>query len=129
MVYRQNFRMCVACGAALENRLVAGNRFDQCPKCEGAWLEERVLASMWSTMVLGERPPALLPRTSGRGPRPCPDCSEPMERVELLEVPIDRCHRHGLWFDKLELETALAGASLPREIWLTLFASRLPTLS
>jgi hypothetical protein len=38
----------------------------------------------------------------------CPACSEPMMSLVVERMPIERCTRHGVWFDRLELERVLS---------------------
>lgn len=38
---------------------------------------------------------------------PCTVCQQPMEPLRLFEVPVDRCHAHGVWFDHGELGKVL----------------------
>ncbi len=38
---------------------------------------------------------------------PCAACREPMEPLDLLLEPVDRCKQHGVWFDKGELEAVV----------------------
>lgn len=38
---------------------------------------------------------------------PCATCGHQMEPLRLFDVPVDRCHSHGVWFDKDELATVL----------------------
>jgi Zn-finger nucleic acid-binding protein len=37
----------------------------------------------------------------------CPTCSVAMETVLLFDVAVDRCGKHGIWFDAQELAVAL----------------------
>ena len=120
-MYRDDHKRCPKCGAPVEiNRRCAG--------CSGAWVEESRLLSMWAEM--GGDPDRLQarPRGDGHGPRPCPACHQAMERLEIMVVPVDRCPRHGWWFDIHELETALAAASIETRAWLEMFAHLLTAM-
>lgn len=37
----------------------------------------------------------------------CPACTEPMQPCTLHQIDIDRCPKHGVWFDPHELRVAL----------------------
>jgi Zn-finger nucleic acid-binding protein len=64
-------------------------------------------------MILVMLPPRPLSRLAlavverADGPIGCPTCGEAMEAAAIHEVSIDRCGKHGVWFDAIELETAL----------------------
>jgi hypothetical protein len=84
---------------------------------------------MWAEMGGDPKPLEPRPRTDGHGPRACPFCRTPMERLEILVVPVDRCPPHGWWFDIHELETTLAGATIETKEWLTMFAHLLMNMA
>jgi len=42
--------------------------------------------------------------------RPCPVCATEMQTVDLGSVHLDRCARHGVWFDAHELTSLLKQA-------------------
>jgi Zn-finger nucleic acid-binding protein len=128
MAYRGARRSCPVCGTSLLALRVGRRRQEYCPGCGGRWLEHATLISMWSELAPGKTP-ELSPRKDGAGARPCPSCREPMERVELMVIPLDRCAEHGVWFDRRELETALAGAALSASDWLRMFAEDLTRMS
>lgn len=51
-----------------------------------------------------------------QGPaRLCPVCEQRMSSVTLERIPLDRCDKHGIWFDPEELQRVLehAGETLP----------------
>lgn len=105
MTYRDSFETCPRCQVALEDARAARG----CRGCGGLWLDEAVLEEM----VLAMRPQrpldrlelAVIARTEP--PLACPACKEPMHASTVHEIPIDRCSKHGVWFDALELETVL----------------------
>jgi len=86
-----------------------------CEQCQGLWLEEPMLTEM----VLKMLPPqphsrlllAVLQRAGER--LPCPTCGDPMHATEIHGVELDRCAKHGIWFDKPELEVALQRVADP----------------
>ncbi|MEO8702443.1 MAG: FHA domain-containing protein [Kofleriaceae bacterium] len=105
VTYRDSFDTCPRCTAALED---AGSARG-CRTCGGLWLDEAVLEEM----VLAMRPGRPLDRLEldvvarAAAPLACPACGDPMQATEVHEIPIDRCAKHGVWFDKTELELAL----------------------
>lgn len=74
---------------------------------------------MLTEMVLKMLPPqphsrlvlAVLQRAGER--LPCPTCGDPMHATEIHGVELDRCAKHGIWFDKPELEVALQRVADP----------------
>jgi pSer/pThr/pTyr-binding forkhead associated (FHA) protein len=109
--YRDVFEQCPRCSVAL----VDAGSVRSCRNCGGMWVEEAVLTEM----VLKMLPPrplsrlvlAVLERTGA--PIGCPACHEAMDSTTIQEVMLDRCAKHGIWFDALELETALHRVAEP----------------
>jgi Zn-finger nucleic acid-binding protein len=103
--------LCPACSnhlIILEHDQV---EIDYCHNCGGIWLD-------WGELeLLLDRPEdaaellaKLLPARTDEKPRKCPICSRRMEKAEFKAansaILIDKCkRRHGLWFDKGELES------------------------
>ena len=87
-----------------------------CEICTGSFVENAALAQMIAelTGALWE-PPA---PSSVAGTRACPACGDTMMVESMEEVAIDRCSPHGVWFDRGELETALAAAGKPPTGWM-----------
>lgn len=77
-----------------------------CSGCEGAWIPHETLVEHVGKMQLDEPRLAWAAATDRLG-LPCPVCRHRMEPLHLFEVPVDRCHSHGVWFDKHELAEAL----------------------
>ena len=84
-----------------------------CPQCGGLWVEEGVLEEM----VLEMLPPGPLRRLQlevmerSEAPVGCPSCHEPMQQTRIHDVVLDRCPKHGVWFDQAELGAALLRVS------------------
>lgn len=78
-------------------------------------MEEAVLTEMIMMMLpprpLGRLALAVVERTDA--PIGCPRCGDAMEPTVIHEVSIDRCARHGIWFDALELQQALQRVAEP----------------
>jgi Zn-finger nucleic acid-binding protein len=104
-MYRDSFDKCPRCGVELVDARSARG----CRVCGGLWVEEAVLTEM----ILAMLPPRPLSRLAlavlerAEAPIGCPTCGEAMEAATIHEVSIDRCGKHGIWFDALELQAAL----------------------
>lgn len=103
--YRDSFEKCPRCAVELQDaRSVRG-----CPACGGLFVQEGVLTEMVQRML----PPGPLVRLQlellahADPPLGCPACGDTMEQSKLLQVPIERCAKHGVWFDRDELERVL----------------------
>lgn len=57
-----------------------------------------------------ERELALRPTQGAEPAIVCPRCTTRMTKHDLYGMLVDRCEAHGIWFDRSELETALANA-------------------
>jgi Zn-finger nucleic acid-binding protein len=129
MVYRDYTSQCVRCKRALNPFDAVGYRYEMCHECESVFVDLKTLISMWDDMSNGKPMPHFDARSDGAGPRGCPKCGEPMRRVELLVVPLDHCPVHGVWFDREELATTLAGAAMPPDEWFRYFMEKLARMS
>lgn len=74
-------------------------------------MAEDVLRCMFSDMGPYVAMPDPHPGAFTTVPRACPSCHERMAHVGLGGVAVERCHRHGFWFDGRELEHALRAAA------------------
>jgi Zn-finger nucleic acid-binding protein len=110
-MYRDSFEKCPRCGVELvDARSVRG-----CRACGGLWVKEPILTEMILTML----PPRPLSRLvlavidrSG-APIGCPTCGDGMESTSIHDVILDRCTKHGIWFDASELQEALCRVADP----------------
>ncbi len=91
---------CIDCNAEMKTSRCA---------CGGAWLSDAKLTEMAQDM---KGSMVALPWVARTGiQRACPVCAKEMVTVSLLEVQLDRCADHGVWFDAEELQTVLGSAS------------------
>jgi Zn-finger nucleic acid-binding protein len=86
--------------------LVEAGGTHRCKTCDGAWIPEATLVG-----ILEQRTAALValswsPRETDQA-RPCAECKQPMQMVNLGNVELDRCADHGVWFDANELTMLL----------------------
>lgn len=120
---------CPACGSDA----VLGFHGDRwlCDRCGGAFVANAALEFL---VIDVANEYYTLPAPTGElGARSCPVCSEPLVVEQWQHVTIDRCAKHGIWFDPKELGEALefaggvAPAQEPRGVarWIQhLFGSR-----
>jgi Zn-finger nucleic acid-binding protein len=103
---------------------------DYCPGCGGVWLDGGELELLLDDADEARRLLASFAQNpqSTATPKKCPICRKKMSEVRIGngEPPllIDKCnHHHGLWFDKNELEQAVAMAASEKvqkiQTWLT----------
>ena len=99
---------CPACKAQLVVVERESIEVDWCPDCHGVWFDAGEIE------LLAERAgktlePGLVGRPAGKvdeANRRCPRCRRKMEKVTPGpdgELFLDRCTKHGLWFDAGEL--------------------------
>jgi Zn-finger nucleic acid-binding protein len=103
--YRDSFERCPRCRV----ELVDARSARSCPRCRGLWVDEVTLTEM----ILAMLPPRPLSRLAlavlqrADLPLPCPTCGEVMAPTTIHELLLDRCAKHGIWFDRQELQLAL----------------------
>src|SRR5262245_25762119 len=105
MIYRDGFERCPRCGVELVDARSARG----CRACGGLWIAEQVVTEMLLAMLpprpLSRLVLAVLQRAGER--LSCPTCGTAMEATTIHDVELDRCPKHGIWFDARELELAL----------------------
>ena len=112
MTYRDSFETCPRCGV----ELVEARSARACPRCGGLWLDEMVMSEMVHEMLppqpISRLELAVLER-SGE-PIACPTCKAAMHATTIHGVGLDRCAKHGVWFDAGELQRALERVADPK---------------
>ncbi len=108
-IYRDSEVRCPRCASTLIDAGAARG----CTECRGLWLEQTVLHHMVEQMQTPPAPISLVFRAHQRAPLSCPECADPMTTLVLQNVEIDRCEKHGLWFDRDELQTVLLASYVP----------------
>lgn len=82
-----------------------------CRRCKGSWISEETLHQRVAA-ARGPRPGlGLTWRNEARAALRCAICAEPMETLVVRDTPIDRCQRHGVWFDANELAHVLVAVA------------------
>jgi Zn-finger nucleic acid-binding protein len=108
---------------------------DFCSSCKGVWLDSGELA------LIGKRAGVLQKdlfealesgapdKKSGAGRRRCPVCRRRLEEVSTTgsaAITLDRCPaRHGIWFDRGELEAVVVAGGADSDNVLTRFFGKL----
>ena len=95
------FEACPRCGIDLVD--VPAMR--ACSRCDGRWATEATLTRLAGEMTPGE--PYLPFLRAERAALLCPTCGNSMTTYKLHSVEVDRCARHGIWFDVHELQQVL----------------------
>jgi hypothetical protein len=86
-----------------------------CGRCHGQWIPEDLLHDRIAAMTPAEPHRPIEWRPVVRDvPLPCAICGEAMTCVKLHEIPLDRCHMHGIWFAKDQLAHVLLRSAEPR---------------
>jgi Zn-finger nucleic acid-binding protein len=130
MAFRDNTPpagICLRCKRGLAWIDVVGNRFARCATCGTAQLSMPTFDRMWTRIVPRAKHVPLILQEGGN--RPCPVCRKPMSGARVERVLLDVCEVHGIWFDPIELEAALASGMLDRGSWLALFRDHLQELA
>jgi Zn-finger nucleic acid-binding protein len=93
---------------------LTGGDMRHCMQCKGSWVPEEVLHSHITTMTAEVKPKVEWTVTHKRIGLPCAACKHTMETLLLFDIPVDRCHSHGVWFDKDELAEVLHRSTIER---------------
>lgn len=104
---------CPRCRVAMEAIVVGRTNLEECPRCEGIWVDKDSLEQICAdreqqTAVLGSAGHISKEENFETNIRyvPCPVCATLMNRVNFARcshVIVDVCGPHGTWFDKDEL--------------------------
>lgn len=112
--YKDQFLACPACPTADHRELRFGGDRWSCSGCHGAFVERGALEALVEEMA--NQPYELAAPSGEVGTRACPVCMEAMIVEKLgASTTIDRCAKHGLWFDEHELQTALVEIGIPEK--------------
>jgi len=102
-VYRDDHERCPRCHV----ELVDAGAVRACTACQGQWATHEVLFEMAANMTRPQRPGLPFVPHARAEQLGCPSCGKAMGTWKLLEVEIDKCEPHGIWFDRDELELVL----------------------
>jgi Zn-finger nucleic acid-binding protein len=99
---------CPRCKVALDDQPLVRS----CGRCKGSWISEAALhervAAGQGARVRGR----LTWHAEARAALNCAICAEPMETIVVRDTPVDRCPRHGIWFDANELAHVLVAVGV-----------------
>ena len=111
---------CPDCGGLMPARAVGETPVNECPGCNGVWVQgdrfEQLVARAVDAVRKAELSdlPGRAPRRAGANPaaqavryRKCPVCEAFMQRRNYRKcsgIILDRCKSHGTWLDPDELE-------------------------
>lgn len=106
---------CPACSFPLIIVEFSGIELDYCSSCNGAWFDDGELDLLLENAGGDGLETGLFAGKGAPGgdegkKRRCPVCRRKMKKTEQDGVVIDYCSGDGLWFDKGELSTLLAGS-------------------
>lgn len=104
---REQALTCVECGGALVARASDGRHWARCDACGGVWMETAQFLSLLREAVPDKAVDELMVHNDGSPRHPCPVCAESMDLAWLDFLCVDQCERHGVWFERGELEKAL----------------------
>jgi Zn-finger nucleic acid-binding protein len=109
---------CPRCAIAMLPRSVSDVVLEECPQCDGLFLDQdsmqRVISDRshaLATAVLAALPAAIATQTTGKLYIKCPICQHVMNRRLFgagSGVIVDVCHMHGTYFDVGELPRIVA---------------------
>jgi Zn-finger nucleic acid-binding protein len=85
-----------------------------CGRCKGSWIAEETLHERVAAAQGAQS--GLTWRTEARAALLCAICAEPMETLVVRDTPVDRCARHGIWFDVNELAHVLAPVAVAAHV-------------
>ena len=88
---------------------ISGVTFMRCTLCAGVWIEEQAMGALLRASKRAPDASELEVRNDGSPQRPCPICHDSMDIAWLGSLQLDRCPKHGVWFDQEELQRARAG--------------------
>jgi uncharacterized protein len=103
---------CPHCTSHLVTLEFADIEVDYCFKCRGIWLDKGEVEHL--IRIAGGNDHLLKIATSAstrERKRKCPVCRKPMDKElvgEVETVLLDRCGKHGMWYDAGELKKIIA---------------------
>ena len=111
---------CPACNAEMIIQELNHIEVDHCFDCHGIWLDQGELELLLGEGSSGDTLVSTFRKTTtAERSRPCPVCHKKMEKVQAgtdqEPVLLDRCPKHGLWFDAGELQQILHASERYRD--------------
>lgn len=109
---------CIDCQTEMDKHVLDGVLLDQCPDCEGIWLDGGELDELVGgsgkqegILLLEARKELTKERRRSAVKSLCPRCqAAPLSRHVMHGITLDRCGKcKGLWFDHGELQKVRSG--------------------
>jgi Zn-finger nucleic acid-binding protein len=102
-VYRDEYERCPRCHV----ELIDTGTVRSCTACRGQWASQAALLEMAAEMTR-PNPPQIRFLPHKRAEKlACPSCGNAMGTWRFHKTELDRCEKHGIWFDRDELEQVL----------------------
>ncbi len=105
---------CPNCQQTLVTLEFAGIEIDYCVACRGIWLDSGELELLLESQGAEKYyPDSVRKDACHEKGRRCPVCRHTMTKICIggPAIVLDRCEKHGLWFDRRELRAVLADSS------------------
>lgn len=102
-MYRDEYERCPRCQVELTD----AGAVRSCGACRGQWASASTLLDMAQTMTHPNPLPPLQFAAHDRAKLACPSCQDGMTTLRAGKIEIDRCDKHGYWFDRDELQQIL----------------------
>lgn len=102
-MYRDEYERCPRCNVELTD----AGAVRSCEACRGQWASAATLLEMAATMTHPNPLPTLEFADHPRTALACPSCQTGMRTLRAGKIEIDRCDKHGYWFDRDELQQIL----------------------
>ena len=87
-----------------------------CSRCKGSWISEETLHERVAAEPSARPDGRLTWRKEARAALMCATCASPMETLVVRDTPVDRCPRHGIWFDANELAHVLMAVGAVHQV-------------
>jgi Zn-finger nucleic acid-binding protein len=102
-MYRDEYERCPRCHV----ELIDAGAVRACTACQGQFATLEILQEMAAQMTHPRPARLFLTSDAKRARIACPACTDAMDALRLGHIEIDRCTKHGLWFDRNELQQVL----------------------
>ncbi len=102
-MYRDEYERCPRCHV----ELIETGAIRSCTTCRGQWAAQTALLEMVAEMTRPDPPHLRFRRNERAETLACPSCGHGMAAWRFHEIELDRCEKHGIWFDRDELQHVL----------------------
>jgi Zn-finger nucleic acid-binding protein len=102
-VYRDEYERCPRCHV----ELIDTGSVRSCTACRGQWATQAALMEMAAEMTRPNPPRVAFSPHQRAEQLACPSCGDGMGTWRYHSIELDRCEKHGIWFDRDELQHVL----------------------